>query len=128
MNFAIDTNRLSDYFTAKDNSLREVFRAAETIYAPVIVVGEYRFGAYRGLKRAYNLQNLENFLLLDSVTVLSIDQETASQYAELRAYLATNGTPIPVNDLWIAALCVQHDLSLLTRDSDFKHLPQVHLI
>ncbi|NQU40860.1 MAG: PIN domain-containing protein [Lentisphaerae bacterium] len=53
------------------------------------------------------------------------DEQTTFHYGRLYAQLRSQGTPVPTNDLWIAALVVQHRLTLLTRDDHFKHLPQI---
>ena len=57
--------------------------------------------------------------------MLYADEQTTSHYARLYAYLRRKGTPVPTNDLWIAALVVQHDLVLLTGDEHFERMPQV---
>jgi len=127
MNLVIDTNALSDFFKEASDVVLSIKNSSK-IYVPVTVIGEYKYGIYGGSRKKNNLNLLSKFLAKPNVIILEINDETAEQYARLRAYLRVNGTPIPVNDLWIAALCAQHDLPLLTRDGDFKHLPQVHLI
>jgi tRNA(fMet)-specific endonuclease VapC len=59
------------------------------------------------------------------VEVLPCDEETAVRYAELKLQLKKAGTPIPLNDVWIAALVLQHQATLFTRDSDFERIPQL---
>lgn len=127
MNLVLDTNAYSDYVRGGKSMLTKL-NAAEVVYIPVVVLGELKRGFYYGKKVSQNLESLKRFLAKPRVKILVIDDETADQYGHLAANLKQRGTPIPTNDIWIAALCVQHDLPLLTRDSDFRHLPQVHLI
>jgi len=127
MNFVIDTNKLSDLFLG-DKQVANSLRSSEIVYVPVIVIGEFSYGAYAGGKSRHNLALLQDFLGQPSCHALSVDQETATQYAQLRLYLRKRGTPIPANDIWIGALCIQYDLPLLTRDGDFKKLPQIRLV
>lgn len=127
MNIAIDTNRLSDLFDAEPSAARAI-QASRTVYLPIIVVGEYKYGIYAGSRKKRNLELLEKFIDRPSCRLLFVDEMTAEHFARLRAYLKEKGQPIPINDIWIAALCVQHDLPLLTRDKDFQKLPQVTLL
>jgi predicted nucleic acid-binding protein len=92
---------------------------------PVIVLGEYRYGIAQSRHRA----TYENWLagLLRDCSVLDINDLTTQHYAEIilelrRLDLKRKGKPIPTNDLWIAALCRQHALPLLSRDNHFDHV------
>lgn len=127
MNFILDTNTYSDSARG-DESAAEHMRTASMVYIPVVVIGELKRGFYHGDRPSLNLVALEKFISKPRVQILDINYKTAEHYGRLSAYLKKQGTPIPVNDVWIAALCVQHDLPLLTRDSDFKQLPQVNLV
>ncbi len=127
MNLVLDTNAYSDYVRG-NKSILATLNGAEIVYIPVIVIGELKRGFYYGRKVAHNLETLNAFLAKPRVKLLEVDDETADQYGHLAAFLKRNGTPIPTNDIWIAALCVQYDLPLLTRDSDFDHLSQVMLV
>jgi tRNA(fMet)-specific endonuclease VapC len=80
-------------------------------------LGEYRFGiAHSRHQREYE-RWLEE--MVSVCNVLEVSEETAVWYAELRGELKEAGTPIPSNDVWIAALCRQHTLSILSRDRHF---------
>ncbi len=127
MKLVVDTNALSDFFKNEPGIVATITSATK-VSVPAIVIGEYKYGIYGGTRRRHNLGLLEQFIANNDVSILEVGATTAEHYAQLRAYLRKNGTPIPVNDLWIAALCVQHDLPLLTRDADFDHLPQVQLV
>ena len=124
MRIALDSNRYTD-FCRGDDRAAEVIRAAEQIWVPLIVVGELRAGFAHGTKRNQNERLLTRFLNSPRVRVALPDEQTTHFYADLYAVLRKRGRPIPTNDLWIAALAVQHDLVLFDRDSDFDALPQL---
>ena len=95
----------------------KIVAGAENLAVPVTVLGEYRLGiAQSRHRKAY-----ENWLRewIAAVRVLDVDERTAHHYATIGLELKGKGKPIPTNDLWIAALCRQHSLSLLSRDRDF---------
>jgi predicted nucleic acid-binding protein len=100
-----------------DLLLEPVLRRAAEIAVPVIVIGEYRYGIRQSRDRA----RYERWLAeaIPSCRVLCVDEGTAEQYAEVRGELKRSGTPIPGNDLWIAALARQHALPLVSRDRHF---------
>jgi len=121
---ALDTNRYRDVFNGEPETL-QVLEEAELVVLPFIVVGELRAGFAGGQRRAENELTLRRFLLKPGVEVFFADEQTTHHYANLYRQLRQQGTPIPTNDIWIAALAVQHDLVLHARDKHFDHLPQL---
>ncbi len=116
----LDTNGLSAL--AEGNPLlTEAVETADVIGIPVIVLGEYIFG----IRQSRNRVEYEQWLAeaLPAFQVLSVDSITAEHYAEIRLELKSKGKPIPVNDLWIAALTRQHGSRILSRDSHFDSVP-----
>ena len=122
MKVLLDTNRLSDAL-AEDDDVLELLETAEAIYVPVIVLGEIRSGFLHGKRRAANETRLQWFLAQDGVEALAIEPGVAHRYAEIHDSLRRRGKPIPTNDLWIAALAVEHGLMLYTRDAHFEAVP-----
>ncbi len=112
----LDTNALSAAADREPAALH-VIASAERLAVPVIVLGEFRLGIAQSRHRA----DYENWLREWSaaVTVLDIDEETTHHYATIGLELKRIGKPIPANDLWIAALCRQHGLPLVSRDRHF---------
>ena len=92
---------------------------------PFITLAELRAGFLCGARGRQNERTLVSFLNAPRVAVLYPDEQTTHHYAALFRQLRQQGTPIPTNDLWIAALVVQHDLLLYARDRHFDHLPQI---
>ncbi|MBI3554622.1 MAG: type II toxin-antitoxin system VapC family toxin [Elusimicrobia bacterium] len=127
MRLALDTNA---YRAAAEGEERVVkfLRAADEISVPFIVVGELRAGFAAGTLGKKNEAKLTGFLGSPRVRVLCTDEQTTHHFAALFAQLRRQGTPIPTNDLWIAALAVQHGLPLLTLDRHFAHLPQILML
>ncbi len=124
LRIAIDTNRYRDFVEGLPETVG-VFRNAERIFVPFIVIAELRAGFAVGSRTAENERVFERFLHRDRIEILLSTMETTRRYAELFRMLRTAGTPIPTNDIWIAALVVQHDLPLYTRDRHFDALPQL---
>jgi predicted nucleic acid-binding protein len=112
----LDTNALSAAADREPAALELVARA-ERVAVPVIVLGEYRLG----IAQSRHYTSYENWLRdwITAVTVLDIEEETTQHYAAIGLELKKKGKPIPANDLWIAALCRQHGLPLLSRDRHF---------
>jgi predicted nucleic acid-binding protein len=115
----VDTNALSA--AADDNpAVIAILTRANQMEIPVIVLGEFRYG----IAQSRHCAAYENWLvsLLRDCTVLDVNEPTTQHYAEIILDLRQKGKRIPTNDLWIAALCRQHSLPLLSRD---RHFDQV---
>lgn len=110
-----------------DRRLVEPLAEASEIVLTSVVVGELVYGFVGGRLEEQDRRLLREFLESDRVRVVSVDEETAERYAAIRDYLRKKGTPIPTNDLWIAASAAQHGLKLLCLDRHFKEVPQVLL-
>jgi tRNA(fMet)-specific endonuclease VapC len=121
---ALDTNRYVDLCRGRDETVRLV-STADSVFLPFVVVGELRAGFALGKRTAENERVLRRFLLKPGVTVLYPDEQTTHHYASAYRQLRLQGTPIPTNDLWIAALVLQHNLRLHARDRHFDRLPQI---
>ena len=100
-----------------DSKAIAVLARAELVAIPVIVLGEYRYGISQSRNRA----SYEKWLagLLRDCMVLDINEPTTHHYAEIVLELKRYGKPIPTNDIWLAALCRQHSLPLLSQDRHF---------
>lgn len=112
----LDTNALSAVADG-ENSAIELVARAERLAVPVIVLGEYRLGIAQSRHRTSYESWLRQWIA--AVLVLDIDEETTHSYAAIGLELKKAGRPIPANDLWVAALCRQHSLPLLSRDRHF---------
>ena len=124
MRVALDTNRYVDLCKGIVETVA-LLEQAEAIVLPFVVLGELRAGFAYGRRPAENERILRRFLLKDGVRVLFADDQTTHHYASLFRQLRKQGTPIPTNDMWLAALVLQHNLALHARDKHFDHLPQL---
>ncbi|MDO8631668.1 MAG: type II toxin-antitoxin system VapC family toxin [Phycisphaerales bacterium] len=98
-------------------------QSPEEILLPVPVIGELRYGALNSRRSAENLVEVER--LVSRSRVLDITVATAVVYARLRLRLKEKGKPIPENDLWIAAICVEHQVPLVTLDGHFDVIEEL---
>jgi predicted nucleic acid-binding protein len=110
----------------REPSALEVVARAEHLAVPVIVLGEYRLGIAQSRHKVSYEAWLRDWV--SAVSVLDIDEETTQSYAAIGLELKTKGNPIPANDLWIAALCRQYSLPLLSRDRHFDFVPGLQRI
>jgi len=124
MRLALDTNRYADLCRG-GSAVVEVLELADEVWLPFIVLAELRAGFAVGTQGPHNEAILRRFLLKPGVGVLYADEQTTHHYAAIYRQLRKQGTPIPTNDMWIAALVLQHSLSLCDRDSHFDSLPQL---
>ena len=124
MKLALDTNRYRD-FARGETSVAETIEMADEVWLPFIVLGELRAGFAVGSQGARNEAVLQRFLMKPGVGILYADEQTTHHYANVYRQLRKQGTPIPTNDIWIAALVLQHSLVLSARDAHFDALPQL---
>ena len=124
MRLALDTNRYTDLCRG-DASVVKTIELAEEVWLPFIVLGELRAGFAVGSQGPRNEAVLRRFFLKPGVGVLYADEQTTHHYAAIYRQLRKQGTPIPTNDMWIAALVLQHSLVLFARNIRFDVLPQL---
>ena len=100
---------------------------AEITYTSVVVLGELFAGFKRGKREAENIEILNRFLGKISVVVTNVTRDTAIIYGELKNNLAKRGTPIPTNDIWIAAQAVETGSVLISFDKHFLKIPGLRI-
>lgn len=120
----LDTSAYSAFMRGHSGVKLAVQRADEIHFTPV-VLGELLAGFARGGRERRNREELQAFLASPRVNVSDLNEETAERYAVILRSLWDAGTPIPTNDIWIAASAMQHGLSVLTTDVHFLKVPQV---
>ncbi|MEQ1862540.1 MAG: type II toxin-antitoxin system VapC family toxin [Chthoniobacteraceae bacterium] len=126
MRVALDTNAYSDFLRGVPGRVR-VVQAAERLFLPLIVLGELRAGFAAGSREEENVETLRQFLASPRASVLVPDETTTEHYARVFVQLRRKGVGIPTNDLWIAALVLQHDLELCSSDAHFEHVEGLRL-
>lgn len=126
MNIVLDTSAYSD-FKRRADSVVEALESAEEIVVPTPVLGELYAGFRLGSRQKQNVDELHQFLERPGVRVASIDHGVARRYGDVVAALKKVGTPIPTNDIWIAAVAIEQNGELLTRDAHFQKVPVLRL-
>jgi len=105
--------------------VKEAVQQADAIVFNPVVLGELIAGFLMGRNERKNRAILKDFLSSPRVIVAEIDEETSERYAVIVQSLRMKGTPIPTNDLWIAASAMQHGLKVLTTDKHYLEVPQI---
>jgi len=118
----LDTNIVIALF-ANDSAVKENLAKADEVFVPSIAVGELCFGARKSARVEENLKRIDEFVA--NSVVLGCDAETARRYGEIKNALRVKGHPIPENDIWIAAIALQHNLTLATRDTHFGEIEKL---
>ena len=124
MRLALDTNRYVDFARNVPEALQRI-KEADQVFMAFMVLAELRSGFLCGSRSAENERTLAQFLDSPRAVILEPDEDTTHHYARLFRQLRVQGTPIPTNDIWLAALVVQHNLRLFARDQHFDALPQL---
>jgi tRNA(fMet)-specific endonuclease VapC len=121
---ALDANRYTDLCRGNPSVVETVEHADEVLLS-FVVLGELRAGFAVGSQGAHNEAVLRRFLMKPGVGALYADEQTTHHYSAVYRQLRKQGTPIPTNDMWIAALVLQHSLVLCARDLHFDTIPQI---
>ena len=118
-NYLLDTNIIIRLFTG-DSAIQEKMLNGDNLFLPSPAIGELYYGAQKSGKVAENLHRTNTFV--ENHILLSCDLETAQWYGIIKERLRRKGRPIPNNDIWIAAIALQYDLILVTRDAHFDEV------
>lgn len=122
--YCLDTSAYSN-FRRGNTEVTALLDRADLVGVPTVVLGELWTGFLAGGRRRRTESELDAFLANPVVRVLTIDAETSRQYAEIVIDLRKSGTPIPTNDVWIAATAARHGASVLTCDEHFQRIGRV---
>jgi len=127
--YVLDTSAYS-HFNRGEAKVVALLDSAHWVGIPAVVLGELEVGFLLGMpsRLEENRAILAEFLANPVVEELGLDHEVSRIYAEILVDLRQDGAKVPTNDLWIAALVVEHELTLYTRDAHFAHLPQLELL
>lgn len=117
--FLLDTNAAIAYI-AQEESLFRLLEGAEVVFIPSNVLGELFYGAEKSGRVIANRREVETFSM--SGSILNCDTGSARQYGRIRQMLRAKGKQIPQNDTWIAAMALQHNLTLITKDHHFNEV------
>lgn len=119
----LDTNAYSAILRNKGESVLDAIDGVENLFFSVVVIGELYAGFREGSLFRKNVVTLKDFLSDSIVSVADVNEETAEIFGEIKSVLKKQGTPIPLNDIWIAAQCVELGAVLVTFDKHFSNIP-----
>ena len=123
---SLDTNSYTALI-AGDVTVLDALGEASEVYLSIFVIGELYYGFTNGSKEKKNRVVLNHFLKKPTVKIIHTTMETAEIYGRLKTNLKEKGTPVPINDLWIASHAIETGSFLLTFDSHFQTIPEVLL-
>ncbi|RMG08906.1 MAG: type II toxin-antitoxin system VapC family toxin [Cyanobacteria bacterium J055] len=123
--YLLDTNIIIALF-ADEAIVKNNLAQASEVFIPSFAIGELCYGARKSGRVRENLARIDE--LVASSAILECDAETARQYGEVKNKLRLKGRPLPENDIWIAALALQHDLILVTRDAHFQEVENLPIV
>jgi len=121
--FLLDTNIVIAIF-ANDRSAMTSLADASEVFVPNVTMGELYYGAHKSNRFEFNISRIDEFASISSI--LGCDLQTSREYAKIKNALREKGRPIPENDIWIAAIAVQYNLTLVSRDDHFKKIDGLH--
>ena len=126
MDILIDTSVYIDLLGGKE-AAKERVQDCSRAYFSVITLGEVLAGLSAGEPLNRGSKLFYSFCDENGIDILPVTVKTAEHYAHIFRWLKDQGTPIPANDIWIAAVAAEHGLSLATSDKHFKYVPHIQL-
>lgn len=124
MVIALDTNIVVDFLNGNENITKKIIEY-QKIYIPITVLGELLYGVKNSSKKNENLNKLQSFI--SKCFILNSNSLVADEYSNIRKELKDKGKPIPENDIWIAAICKNYDISIASRDKHFENITNLKL-
>lgn len=121
--FLLDTNAIIA-LQRENEDLKKLLSTSTDVFVPAVAVGELYYGAYKSQRVEENRKNVAAFIA--NRVVLNVDADTADVYGQVKQALRAKGRPIPENDIWIAALAIQYDLTLITDDAHFGEVDNLN--
>jgi tRNA(fMet)-specific endonuclease VapC len=128
MKLVLDTNVYSDYAEGVPEVVEHLAVHGEQIFLPSVVLGELHYGFMKGKRQAFNEQKLREFVEQLKVAIITVDANVAKRYAAVYLSLQKKGKKIPINDVWIAASCIEVGGILLTSDKHFEAVEQIQTV
>ncbi|HBQ99827.1 MULTISPECIES: type II toxin-antitoxin system VapC family toxin [unclassified Roseofilum] len=123
--YLLDTNIIIALF-ADEPMVKQHLAEVVDCFIPSMVIGELCYGARKSNRWEANLERIE--VLIAKSTILECNTQTARQYGEVKHQLRLKGRPLPENDIWIASLALQYDLTLVTRDAHFQEVENLQTV
>jgi tRNA(fMet)-specific endonuclease VapC len=128
LKLVLDTNICSDYAEGLPKVVEAIVQYGQSLYLPATVLGELTHGFMKSSRQDYNEKKLRQFINRLQVEIIRVDEDVARKYGLIYFSLQKKGSKIPINDVWIAACCMNVGGVLLTRDRHFQRVEQIETI
>ncbi len=128
MKLVLDTNIYCDYAEGLPDVVDAIATYGQSILIPSVVLGELFFGFMKGTRQQLNEKKLRQVVNRLKIEIIDVNIDVARKYAMIYLSLQKRGMKIPINDVWIAACCMEVGGTLLTRDKHFELLDQIEAI
>jgi len=128
LKLVLDTNIYCDFAEGLPDVVDTIATSAGSLFIPAIVLGELNYGFMKGSRQAFNEKKLRHSISVLNIDIINVDGNVARKYAMIYISLVKKGRKIPINDVWIAACCMEVGGTLLTRDRHFKVVEQIESI
>ena len=125
MKLVLDTNIYCDYAEGLPHAVEFMAARGDDIYLPSIVLGELTYGFMKGSRHQFNERKLQEIINKLAIEIIDVNHNVSRKYAIIYLSLVKKGTKIPINDVWIAACCMEVGGTLITRDRHFQHVEQI---
>ena len=125
MKLVLDTNIYCDYAEGLADVVEVMVQYGEFLFIPSIVLGELNYGFMKGKKQQLNERKLRQLISRLKIEIIDVNAEVARKYGLIFLSLQRKGAKIPINDVWIAACCMEIGGTLLTRDKHFTLVEQI---
>lgn len=128
MKLVLDTNIYCDYAEGLPHAVDFMAAHGDDIYLPSIVLGELTYGFMKGSRQQFNEKKLQELIKKLKIEIIDVNQNVSRKYAIIYLSLVEKGLKIPINDVWIAACCMEVGGTLLTRDQHFQRVEQIETV
>ncbi len=128
MKLVLDTNIYCAYAEGLSNVVETMATYGQYLFIPSIVLGELNFGFMKGGRQQFNERKLQEIINRLKIEIINVNADVARRYALIYLSLQKKGTKIPINDVWIAACCMEIGGTLLTLDKHFERVDQIEVI
>ncbi len=128
MKLVLDTNIYCDFAEGLPDAVEAIATYGQSIFIPSVVLGELFFGFMKGSRQQFNEKKLRQMVSRLKIEIIDVNTDVARKYAMIYLSLQKRGIKIPINDVWIAACCMEIGGTLLTRDKHFELLDQIEAI
>jgi tRNA(fMet)-specific endonuclease VapC len=128
LKLVLDTNIYCDYAEGIADVVEAMVRYGESLFLPSIVLGELTYGFMKGRRQQFNEKKLRQVINRLKIDIIDVNADVARKYGMIFLALERKGTKIPINDVWIAACCMEVGGTLLTRDKHFSQVDQIDVM